>query len=217
MKIIFCLSILLFLNCQDKKNTAIKHKVNESSLEKSKIINHEPNGILFINENLSRKDTINFYNKDGSLWYKFTFFYDDSDGDFEYHNESFKPLAFHPDYFLLSLKTVKKLNNKYKVIVNEEKKLKKYINKKHFLTFTSIENYILSKVSSIEFDKKNNPILEKPHERSEKVLFEKNHKYIPNEISGNWLQVYWKRNKKNYGWVKWKENENIIIKLNHIM
>jgi len=63
---------------------------------------------------------VRFYNEDGSLWYEFTFYYDDSDGKFEYANENFNPFAFHPNNFLLDLKSRGEDGNRYEVVVNEE-------------------------------------------------------------------------------------------------
>src|SRR5829696_6386999 len=77
-------------------------------------------GLIVLSKSYGNKDFIHIYNKDGSLWHKFTFYYDDSDGKFEYANDTFRPFAFHPDYFVLALKCVRKADGRYEVIVNEE-------------------------------------------------------------------------------------------------
>ena len=62
-------------------------------------------GLMGLNEGFDRLDDLmRFYNDDGTLWYEFTFYYDDSDGHFEYENDNFRPYLFQPDYFTLALK-----------------------------------------------------------------------------------------------------------------
>ena len=58
---------------------------------------------MVLNE-FSRGDFVRIYNQDGSLWYEFSYFYDDRDGKFDCANDEFRPLAFHPEHFLLVLK-----------------------------------------------------------------------------------------------------------------
>lgn len=76
-----------------------------------------------------KDDFVRFYNEDGSLWYEFTFYYDDSDGKFEYENDDFRPLSFHPDHFLLVLRCIDEDKDRYKVIVNENKEITKFVKK----------------------------------------------------------------------------------------
>ncbi len=73
-------------------------------------------GLIVLSKAYGEKDYIHLYNEDGSLWHKFSFYYDDSDGNFEYAFEDFRPFAFNPDYFLLALKCVKKELGRYEVI-----------------------------------------------------------------------------------------------------
>src|SRR5688500_357148 len=58
-------------------------------------------GLIVLSDRYSKNGFIRFYNDDASLWYEFTFYYDDKDGKFEYENDDFAPFAFHQDYFLL--------------------------------------------------------------------------------------------------------------------
>ena len=83
-------------------------------------------GVVVLNKFL-KGDFVRLYNRDGSLWYEFTYFYDDSDGKFDYANDDFRPFAFHADHFLLVLRCTNKNNGLLEVIVNEETGVTKYI------------------------------------------------------------------------------------------
>lgn len=84
-------------------------------------------GLIVLSENFGKDDFVRFYNADGTLWYKFTYSYDDRDGKFEYENENFEPFSFHPDYFVLALKCVAEDSSRYEVIVNETKGTRKFV------------------------------------------------------------------------------------------
>lgn len=84
-------------------------------------------GVIVRSKSYGEHDFIKIYNADGSLWYKFTFYYDEKNGRFPSQNDSFRPFTFHPSYFLLALKCVRKIKDRYEVIVNEETGLKKYV------------------------------------------------------------------------------------------
>lgn len=180
-------------------------------------------GLIVLSESYSEKGFIHIYNDDGSLWHKFTFYYDDSDGEFEYDNVNFRPFAFHPDYFLLALKCVRKEAGRYQVIVNEETRLKKYVKTNDpFLRFETWENHIL-KAFSVGFNRKENPVLNVPQGRVKKVVM-KDSPFHPVGVRGEWLRVKWgvmdgtdgKRAKHNSGWIRWKKGDRLLIELFYI-
>ena len=87
----------------DQTNKASTHSESQpAQADKTSIKNTK--GLIVVSKVYGKNDFVRFYNDDGSLWYEFTFYYDDSDGKFEYENENFEPFAFHPDYFVLALK-----------------------------------------------------------------------------------------------------------------
>lgn len=175
-------------------------------------------GLIVLSDQYSKKDFVRLYNEDGSLWYEFTYFYNDSRGKFEYENENFKPFAFHQDYFVLALKCVGEDKNRYEVIVNEESGLKKFVRKNDpNLKFQTWEDYIL-KTFAIDFNRKENPLREEPDGKVKVVDLPKEATFYPVEIKGEWLKVRWDDSKKeggniDSGWVKWKENQKILIEL----
>ena len=180
-------------------------------------------GLIVLSKTYSNKDFIKLYNEDGSLWYRFTYYYDDSDGKFEYANDAFRPFAFHPDYFLLALKCVRKRAGRYEVIVNEETGLLKYVRSDDStLRFEPWERHILT-VFSVGFDQRVNPIREAPQGALKtrplaKVPFH------PVEVRGEWLRVRWKPIKgagktaarEASGWIRWKRGNKLLLELFHI-
>jgi len=169
------------------------------------------------------KDFIHIYNEDGSLWHKFTFYYDDSDGKFEYANENFRPFAFHPDNFLLALKCVRKEAGRCEMIVNEETRLKKYVKADDpSLKFETWEEHVLN-VFAVGFNRKVNPMLEAPQGRVKKVT-SLDVPFHPVEVRGEWLKVKWdaangtekKGAKRNSGWIRWKKGARLLVELFYI-
>jgi hypothetical protein len=176
-------------------------------------------GVVSLNEKGYGKDKfIHIYNQDGGIWYRFTYYYDGSDGKFEYANENFNPFAFHPDYFVLALKCVGEDENRYEVIVNEEKGLKKFVRKDDAtLKFETWEKHIL-KTFAVDFDREQNPLRETPEGQVKDFVLPKEATFHPVEVNGEWLKIRWDSSKKavkndKFGWVKWKENNKILIEL----
>lgn len=220
------LSVLVACSTETVNNPIFKEsitKANAQKMEQDKL-NQENTafssiGVISLNEKGFGKDKfIHIYNQDGSLWYQFTFYYDDSDGKFEYANENFKPFAFHPDYFVLALRCVDEDENRYEVIVNEETGLKKFVRKDDAtLKFETWEQHILQ-TFAVDFDREQNPLRETPEGKVKNVDLPKETTFHPVEIKGQWLKVRWnssKETKSNLksGWVKWKENNNILVEL----
>lgn len=171
-------------------------------------------GLVVLSEKYPEKGFIRFYNEDESLWYEFTFYYDDSDGKFEYANESFSPFAFSPDYFLLALKCVGKEAGRYKVIVNEETGLKKYVKADDpSLKFEAWEEHVLG-LFSVDVNWKENPLLEAPRGRAKKVAA-KVRPLHPVAVRGEWLKVKWpvaeSGEKYDFGWVRWRRGERLLV------
>ncbi len=172
-------------------------------------------GIVVVNDKYTEKDTIKLYNDKGSLWYKFTFYYDDSDGEFDYPNKEFIPQAFNPDYFLLALAVVEKDATGYKVIVNKVTGLEKRIKKESFLQYLTFDQYILS-AFSVSFQYQQNLIHKEPIEGSEIVPFIQEIHYHPVKIQGEWLQIKWGiETDWHYGWIKWKDKNRLLVEIHH--
>jgi len=225
MKVIYIFGLMLIMSCNHgksdkttpdkstvKRNTHLNVDSTSSELTKSTIDGSI--GVVSVTDNITDKDTIKLFNKDGELWYKFSFFYDDSDGKFDYPKDNFKPLAFHPDNFLLILEVSDTSRNRYEVLVNQKNNLRKYLEKNQdFLLFQSWEEHILS-VPSVSFDENTNPILEKPSGNTVDIRSEKGEFFQPVEIKGDWLRIKWGLNSNwKYGWIRWKKDDKLQIEL----
>lgn len=177
-------------------------------------------GVLVLGQ-FRKGDFVRFYNQDQTLWYEFTYFYDDSDGKFEYDNDDFKPFAFHQDYFLLVLKCTEANDKLYEVIVNEETGLRKYVKANDpVFKFETWPELVLS-TFAVNFEKKTNPVLEAPAGQMRKDIFPREITLRPVEIRGDWLKIEWQtepgqrtgNNKSATGWVRWNEDGKLLIEL----
>lgn len=172
-------------------------------------------GVVVLNK-YSKGDFVRFYNADGSLWYEFSYFYDDSDGKFEYANDEFRPFAFHQDYFLLVLKCTETSDKFFEVVVNEETGLRKHVKANDpVLKLEPWEKFVLS-VFALKFDKKANPILETPNGHVKTVDIPAGASFRPVEAEGEWLKIRWdtagaKTGKTDKGWIRWKSDESLLI------
>ncbi len=168
-------------------------------------------GVIVLDGDKYKRDSfVQIYNSDGSLWYKFSYYYDDSDGKYDYDNENFRPFAFHPDYFVLAMTCLSENDSDYEVIVNEKTELRKFVRKSDAsLKFETWEDLILSSFS-VDFDRMSNPLRESIQGKLMVVDSEVN--FHPLEIRGEWIKVR-VGDSKRCGWVKWKENGSLQIEL----
>lgn len=192
------------------KRTIEKNTNNITSIANSK-------GLIVLSNKYGKGDFVRMYNADGSLWYEFTYYYDDADGNFEYANEEFAPFSFHPDNFVLALKCVGEDANNYEVIVNEQKGLTKFVKKDDpTLQLETWENHIVKRFA-VDFIKEVNPLRETPEGVTKITNLPSGTTFHPVEIEGDWLKVRWGDSPAdknvNIGWVRWKENDVILIEL----
>lgn len=175
-------------------------------------------GVITLGTNFNIADTISIYNIDGSLWYRFSFEYDDSDGIYDFYNKEFNPFAFNPDYYTLALKVVSmEIPEVCNVIVNEDSGLQKIIklNSSSGLEFKNFEEYILSS-SSISFDPEVNELLDDIEGSPLVLLAINNITVIPLKIRKDWMEVRVRNNNSNtdqVGWIKWKMDGKMLISL----
>lgn len=187
-------------------------------VESDKTSINNAKGLITLSNKYGKKDFVRIYNEDGSLWHEFTYYYDDSDGKFEYENENFEPFAFHPDYFKLALKCVGEDKSRYEVIVNEETGLRKFVKKDDLiLKFETWEDHVKG-VFAVSFNWEENPLREAPEGKIKVNRLSKGVTFHPVKIEGDWLKVRWDeankaKNDVGYGWVKWKENNKILVEL----
>ena len=175
-------------------------------------------GLIVLSDQYGKNDFIRFYNDDGSLWYEFSFYYEQI-GDRTFpENENFRAFAFHRDYFVLALKCVGEDKNRYEVVVNEDTGLKKFVKKSDAtLKFQTLDEHI-TKAFAIKFDRVKNPLLEAPNGKVRNVDLSPELTFHPVEVRGEWLKVRWDSSKDPKeqvlsGWVRWRDNDQILVEL----
>jgi len=197
---------------QAKPDEVLRHTAGEKFNIKN------TRGVVALNK-FVKGDFVRFYNADGSLWYEFTYFYDDRDGKFEYSNDDFRPFAFHQDNFLLVLKCTETTDRFFEVVVNEQTGLKKYVKANDpVLKFETWEKFVLS-VFAVNFDKKANPLLEAPNGRVKSVAVPSDANFRPVETEGDWLKVRWGPDAAKTrdampnasGWIRWKNDGTLLV------
>ncbi|MBS1795884.1 MAG: hypothetical protein JSS81_18665 [Acidobacteria bacterium] len=221
---------VLTLNGQQTNRNSERREVNENLTEtnadkEQQVVQTDKTsikgtkGLIVLSDRYRKNEFVRFYNEDESLWYEFTFFYDDSDGKFDYENENFLPFAFHPDYFSLALKCVGEDKNRYEVIVNEETGLKKFVKKNDpTLKFQTWEDHI-TKAFAVDFNRNENHLRETPQGKIKTGELPSEVTFHPVKMEGDWLKVSWDVAKQGdnagSGWIKWKENQKLLIELSY--
>ncbi|HLA10929.1 MAG TPA: hypothetical protein VJ023_10075 [Pyrinomonadaceae bacterium] len=202
------------LNSSSSVVTSTPLRVNEVTIENTI-------GVITLNEKTatSRAEKFRFFNEDGSLWYEFSFYDDDNDLKFDQAKANFRPFAFHQDYFVLALKCVGQDASRFKVVVNEKTQLIRFIRKDDLVfKFQSWEEHILD-LFAVSFDPIKNPLRIAPREPARAVRLPRDVMFHPRQVNGKWLKVSWnvtdegkgKVKKVEYGWVKWKESNKLLI------
>ena len=174
-------------------------------------------GVLRTTNESVRTGGANFYNKDGSLWYRFRFAGDPNDARSD-SNVDFQPFRFSTDGYIV-LNLVKKNENFFEVVVNEKTGELKYAkgDDPSFEGFTW-ERYILD-CFAVEFDEGENPMRSEPVGTGIELQFPSGSRtFHPVEINGDWLEVKWFENddttrKSNTGWIRWKDGNSLLIML----
>lgn len=231
LRILTFLSFVLFtaICCSDSQPAQLA--VTNSRERRPEVLRNIPaaklnikntKGVVIINK-FEKGDFVRIYNDDGTLWYEFSYFYDDSDGKFDYPNDEFRPFAFDVDHFLLALKCTRHDDNSLEVVVNEETGLRKYVKANDpVLKLKAWDKFVLS-VFAVTFDQTTNPLLEGPSDQMKKVVAPESVTFRPVETQGNWLKVTWHLGQEHTtetkstesGWIRWRNDETLLIELSY--
>lgn len=226
MKYLIITNILLLLSNCANSGSDEKERDNDDSIQAhvqkqgfNSVDVEKSIGIISLNGLVpfSEKDTIKLFNDDGSLWHQFSYSYDDSDGKYDFQNENFKPYLFHPDYFLLGLVVTEILDSiNYKVIVNKNSSLEKVITVDEKLVLNTWEEAVL-KSTSISFDDSINSIKDAQSLDANSLELPVESIIKPVSISNDWLKIEWQfEGEKRSGWIQWKRNGLLVIKLSFL-
>lgn len=171
--------------------------------------------IVYDSASFKEGDFIEIFNADGTVWHRFTYYYDDSDGDFEYANPDFRPYSFHPDYFNLAMKVIDEDASRFEVIVNEETGRTKFVLKgSKGLKVSNWSEYVVS-MFAVGFDQSINPVRRAP---AGAILDPQpqSDRFDPKETKGDWMRVEFSSSRSEAdkgGWIRWRENGNLIVEL----
>ena len=227
---------MLLLNCKNSNNptkmdVAFRNSTDslkKISIKKSVIIEKkEKKGFLFVDiwkifygrdfALLDKnKDTIiNFKNKKAYIEgeeYKMM----DEDG---FYKKKIKIQSFDPEYGLFILKCLSFSNGFYRVEVNNEVGYVREEGYRDVLKFKTPEEYVLD---SYPVPTKSNPLRVNPNEDASIIENYLDFTYLSVEIQGDWLKVKDDKDcfvgeepseKDITGWVRWRKDGEIIIKL----
>lgn len=223
---IYIFLILLQLSCKKGENsekviiinknksidtTSIKNNISNLINEDENVVHDTikefilkaDNNFLKLKEPSSGNMSFVLLNEDGTIWKKITLYDTFEDNDF-------KPYSLIPEYNKVKLRIVEKVNDMYKVIVNEEKMIYKYIkiSDKNFI-FQDMDHFIID-TAFIEFDPEANPLYTKADTLSKQVKYDSEANYIPIEVKKEWMKLQNIDNNK-YGWIRWKNINNEVV------
>ena len=194
MKYILTL-LLLCTACTEhtpqQKNTSVKTDTLKAA------------AVDFVRLHVDSVRQLQLLNKDGSTWK--TIVYDDNFAD-----SSIVPYAMKPENLLLIFRCLGQENGLYKVVVQEDKHMTKYISCKdrHFVPETQQENII--NACCVGFDEKNNPMREQPSLQAKQVPMDPDTDDLNAtiKIEGDWLLI---QRDRAEGWIKWRDEKGKLL------
>lgn len=193
IKLILCL-IMLSCNTDKIKPTSniITNKDDES-------------GFVSLINAYDQKSKLILYNSDQSIWQSFIF-------NDNFSDNSIDPYAIRPENGLLVFTCLGRKNGYYKVCVDENMKIIKYIKISDFhFKYESVADHILT-IFSVDFNEVHNPLRLKPDAGSKRFPKDDSSFYYPIKVSGDWLKVR-DDNGKAF-WIRWcDEKRNLIVDL----
>lgn len=176
-------------------------------------------GLVVLSDAYQVGEPIRIYNADGSVWIEFEI---SDDSTIEYGANGFKPVILDTDRVDLVLKCAGRDKSRYEVLVNDETGLKKYVKKSdRNLRFETWEAYVVD-MFAVSFDEKENPVLESPGGKVKQNMPQplKEWTLKPVAVRGVWMKIEWEvdrkfppNGKKESGWIRWRDSENIIVHL----
>ena len=209
------------------KTDSLLSAVDDKALIEDKQSTLRDTGIVKINlYNLYwKKDTLRIYNLDESLYATLTksliindTVLDIKESDLTLLKKYIGSMYFYPEYDIFIADYLGKYRGKYKIELAGSEKL--IDNVDELLQFQSIEDHVLSSYIVLN---ETTPLLEKPYETANRINGYKDYSYIPIEIRGDWLRVKCDKDCEGCpkeraleGWVKWKNNDNLLIELYYI-
>lgn len=197
---------------------------------------HSKGVLVFIPSDKNLNKSFTLLNNDGSVYAQVNIGADEVLINGKKHNLSnftndqnlrqeynFFPKEFYPDHTVFQFEYLSVKNDLAEVLINKEKNVRKYI--KVDKSMFKVETWKRHLVGTmIDFDVKTNPIRVSKSEQSKSVGFESSgndYIFVITEIAGDWIKVECSDicenpcddGKKYDGWIKWKDNNKLLIRL----
>ena len=223
--LILALFALFVFECNNKASTTNlqigNEVISDSSVNQNLYIKNSTvlkNGVLRIKTDLleGTSDTIYIYNSDHTLFGAIFSENEEEEPAFN-GNDSLNIRSYYPEYYIVIMDSDELINGKYPVIINGSKK---YV--EHKAGVTVYETWSNHLKNSYIVTTKENPLRETAEEK-DNLLGEYDYRklsFLALEVNGDWVKVVCDfecegcpDQKKITGWLRWKTNEVLLIKL----
>ena len=214
-----CIKIILILIIIFSCKRNVKGKISRENLKTKEVVGEKQ---VLTSENGNYK-LPEYYNRTSKLGIglvktkKDTLFFENSiNSSFQkesiYKPKSIIPIFFKPDYNIFYTVCVEKINKTYKILSANSKYF--FVQERDF-EFISWENFLIETVGIENMDWGKNPLREKPNSSSIKLPVKSENDFVINETRGDWIEV--ENEDKDRGWIKWRENEKLLIEIYLLM
>ncbi len=131
---------------------------------------------------------------------------------FDEQKRPLSTIVIKDEYQNLTLKCLSTEGDFYKVLL-EDSVIGYLAKSQPIISFQTWSEHVLS-VFAVGFDTKRNPIKKEPNNLSSEISYDLDEFYHPVKVQGNWLQIKWgTEGNWQYGWIKWKDKDKLIIEL----
>ncbi len=206
MKIILLLFLTFIFSCDGQSNEVKKQPIKESKLNKH-------NSSFKINDGLSRGNpSEKIEGAIGIVTLSDDYRFGDTISVYQSNGTLLTVLKKSEEYQVIALKCIAQTSLFYQVILDNGKKglISRY--SKH-IKFQTWEDHILS-LFSVKFNEDSNPLMTKANSQGNRLRFDRDEYYHPDQIKGEWLRVKWgSENHWSYGWIRWKNKGKLIIEV----
>lgn len=166
--------------------------------------------------NYEEGDSLVFLNRDGKSWLRFDPYFR-SDESQIVSPEGFNPLAFHPDYFLLVLRSFAMEGNRAEVVVDEESGLTKLVELENpVYKFVRWEVFLKELFSVGLLD--NTPSFRMAPDSSSAIIdrdeYDSYEVLRITQVEGEWVRIDWGGLdfvSEGYGWVPWRNSKDELL------
>lgn len=174
------------------------------------------NTIGFITRIEENRDTLNqvrILNEDGSCWMAFPADIFESNFDLLENGNIFRPWAFEPSIGVFTIRCIGFSEKNYKIVVNEDQNMIKYLEKNRYLKLETIEEHLQDLL--VGWDSQENPLKDNPDDNASLSKYSSNNYENEvtrvNKIKGDWIYIEEVFTSQGLGWIRWKKNGIFLI------